>query len=158
MILAPVLAFASAIALVVPSAAATASSTPRQRQHTVETFAFVGDQFRCGTVLLTATGGTYTETTDGTLKDGVVHVRIVRTYDDLTLSGSDGRPYTADAFAHQLAILIAPDFDNPVFSIEVNDIKFSGGPTGIPGRIHEVLKTSHGSTTDRTTGGCTAGT
>jgi hypothetical protein len=156
MILAPVLAFASAIALAVPSAEDTTTSTPRQRQHTVETYAFIGDQFQCGTVLLTATGGTYTETTDGTLKNGILQVRIVRTYDHLTLTGSDGRAYTATAFAHQLATLIAPDFETPVFSIAVNDIRFFGGPNRSPGWVHEVRKTSHGSMTDQVSGPCSA--
>jgi hypothetical protein len=154
--LAPVLAFASAMALVIPCAEATTTSTPRQRQHTVQTFAFIGDQFQCGTVLLTATGGTYTETTDGTLKNGILHVRIVRTYEHLTLSGSDGLAYRADAFAHELATLIAPDFESPVFSIEVNDIRFFSGPNRSPGWVHEVLKTSHGSTTEQVSGPCNA--
>lgn len=149
-----VLAFVFAFVLA-PAVPAAGSSTPRQRQHTVETFPFIGDQFRCGALLLTADGGTFTETTDGTLKDGTLRVRIVRTYDDLTLAGSDGRTYRANAFAHEFVTLIAPDFANPVFAVEVNGTRFFDGSNGVVGWVHEVLRTSHGTTTDHVTGPCT---
>jgi hypothetical protein len=147
-------ALVSAIGLAALPAGPASASTPPQRQHTVETFPFIGDQFRCGDLLLTANGGTYTETTDATLNNGTLHIHVVRVYADLTLVGSDGRTYRATAFAHERVTLVAPDFENPTFVKEVNGTTFYGGPNGSPGWVHEVLKINHGTRVDKVTGPC----
>ena len=149
-----IIAIVSAIGVAALPAGAARASTPRQHQHTVETVPFVGDRFRCGDLLLTANGGTYTETTDGALNNGILHVTVVRVYHQLTLSGSDGRTYWATAFAHERATLIAPDFDNPVESQEVDGTTFYGGPNGSPGWVHEVLNINRGARVDHVTGPC----
>lgn len=147
-------ALVSAIGLAALPAGPASASTPPQHEHTVETLPY-DDQFRCGDLLLTANGGTYTETTDSTLKNGTLHIRVVRVYDRLTLLGSDGRTYQATAFAHERVTLVAPDFDNPTYVKEVNGTTFYGGANGSPGWIHEVLKINHGTRVDTVTGPCT---
>jgi hypothetical protein len=147
----------AATAIVMTAAPAAAVCPPTQHEHTVTTEPVEG-QFRCGDLLLTVNGGTQTETVDstlrGTLTHGVVHILIRRSYDHITLVGSDGRDYRASAFAWERVILRAPDFDNPVWAHEIAQVTFHGGPHGSPGFVRENLTIKHGVETDTITGAC----
>jgi hypothetical protein len=131
----------------------SANSDPPEREHTVTTSPAEG-RFRCGDLLLTATAGTQTEIIDGTLTNGVAHVRIQRRYDDVTMTGSDGRLYRAIAHVNAHFVLIAPDFDNPVQGDEIIHVTFLGGPQGSPGYLNEHLRIRDGVEADQVTGPC----
>lgn len=139
--------------LLVASPAGSAIADPPERQHAVTTSPAEG-RFRCGELLLTVTAGTQTETIDGRFKDGVVHVRIQRRYDGVTLAGSDGRVYRATAHVNSHFILTAPDFDNPVRGDEIIHVTFLGGPHGSPGYLNEHLRIRNGVASDQVTGPC----
>jgi hypothetical protein len=145
---------ASAASTALLSAAATpAHANPTQHVNTVETFPLEG-QFRCGDLLLTATGGTFTERIEGTVSNGVIHLGIHRTYHGITLVGSDGADYRATASANERVVLLASDPENPVWAHEVNQTTFQGGPGGSPGYVHEDLRIDNGVETDVVTGEC----
>jgi hypothetical protein len=133
-----------------------AQATPAEHLNTVETYSFEG-QFQCGDLVLTSTGGTFTERIEGTLSNGVIHVGIHRTYHDLTFVGSDGVEYRATATANERAVLLATDMENPIWAHEVNQTTFQGGPGGSPGYVHEDLRIDNGHETDVVTGGCAFG-
>lgn len=139
--------------LVVGSPTGPAIADPPEREHTVTTSPAEG-RFRCGELLLTVTAGTQTETVDGRFKDGVVHVRIQRRYDGVTMAGSDGRVYRATAHVNSQFVLIAPDFDNPVRGDEIIHVSFLGGPEGSPGYLNEHLRIRNGLETNQVTGTC----
>jgi hypothetical protein len=139
--------------LVVGTGPGSATADPPEREHTVTTSPAEG-RFRCGDLLLTTTAGTQTETIDGMLTNGVAHVRIQRRYDDVKLSGSDGRTYRAVAHVDAHFVLVAPDFDNPVRGDEVIHVTFLGGPQGSPGYLNEQLRIRDGVETDQVTGTC----
>jgi hypothetical protein len=125
----------AATAIVMTAAPAAAVCPPTQHEHTVTT-------------------ETVDSTLRGTLTHGVVHVLIRRSYDHITLVGSDGRDYRASAFAWERVILRAPDFDNPVWAHEIAQVTFHGGPHGSPGFVRENLTIKHGVETDTITGAC----
>jgi hypothetical protein len=139
--------------LLVASPAGSAVAAPPESEHTVTTSPAEG-RFRCGDLLLTVTAGTQTEIIDGRLKDGVVHVRIQRHYDGVTLAGSDGHVYRAASQVDAQFVLIAPDFDNPVRGDEIIHVSFLGGPQGSPGYLNEHLRIRDGVETDAVTGPC----
>ena len=86
--------------------------------HSTETQPFDQGSFVCGEFVLTADGGRYVESIDAVVVRGLVHYNVVRTYHDLTFSGSDGAAYRATASAHE-TVLITLDTDEPVSSREV---------------------------------------
>lgn len=139
--------------LLVGSPAGSAFADPPERDHTVTTSPAEG-RFRCGELLLTVNAGTQTEIIDGRFKNGVVHVRIQRRYDGVTLAGSDGRVYRATAQVNSHFVLIAPDFDNPVRGDEIIHVSFLGGQQGSPGYLNEHLRIRDGVETDQVTGPC----
>jgi hypothetical protein len=139
--------------LLATAPAAPALAEPPVEEHTVTVSPAEG-HFRCGELLLTVTAGTETETTDGRLKDGVVHVWIQRRYDGVTLAGSDGRVYRAISHVNARFILIAPDFDNPDQGDEIIHVTFQGGPQGSPGYLNEHLRIRNGVESDEVTGTC----
>jgi hypothetical protein len=139
--------------LVVGAPADIAKADPPERVHTVTTSPAEG-RFRCGELLLTTTAGTQTEIIDGALMNGVVHVRIQRRYDDVTMTGSDGLVYHAIAHVDAQFVLIAPDFDNPVRGDEIIHVTFFGGQQGSPGYLNEQLRIREGVETDQVTGPC----
>jgi hypothetical protein len=139
--------------LLAASPAVSAVAAPPAHEHTVTVSPFTG-RFRCGELLLTATGGTETEMTDSRYKDGVLTVRIQRRYDGITLAGSDGRAYGATAHVNARFVLIAPDFDNPDRGDEMIHVTFQGGPAGSPGYLNEHLRIRDGIESDEVTGTC----
>ena len=134
-----------------PAAATTAE--PVERVHTVTTNPAQG-AFRCGDLLLTVNGGTETEIFDGVLKNGVARIRIVRFARGVTLTGSDGRHYRASAHVHARFVLVAPDFDNPVWGQEIINVRFFGARHRSAGYLHEELLINDGVETDVVTGPC----
>jgi hypothetical protein len=139
--------------LLVGSPAGSAIADPPERDHTVTTSPAEG-RFRCGELLLTATAGTQTEIIDGRFKNGVANVRIQRHYDGVTMAGSDGRVYRANAHVNSHFVLIAPDFDNPVRGDEIIHVSFLDGPQGSPGYLNEHLRIRGGVESDQVTGPC----
>ena len=147
---------ATAIALsvlVLGAPVGSAVADPPERDHTVTTSPAEG-RFQCGDLLLTVTAGTETEIFDGTFKNGVVHVWIQRRYEGVTLAGSDGLVYRANAHVNAHFVLIAPDFDNPVRGDELIHVSFLGGPQGSPGYLNEHLRIRDGVEADEVTGPC----
>ncbi|RYP81997.1 hypothetical protein EKO23_22750 [Nocardioides guangzhouensis] len=147
------IAIASSGLLLAGSPVGTANADPPEREHTVTTSPAEG-RFRCGDLLLTVSAGTQTEIIDGRLQNGVAHVRIQRSYDGVTLAGSDGRTYRAVAHVNAHFVLVAPDFDNPVRGDEIIHVGFLGGPQGSPGYLNEHLRIRGGVETDQVTGPC----
>jgi hypothetical protein len=130
-----------------------AHADPPETEHTVTTSPTEG-RFRCGGLLLTVTSGTETETVDGRLHRGVAHVWIRRSYDGVTMAGSDGRVYRAFARVNAHFVLLEPDFDYPVRGDEVIHVTFLGGPHGSPGYLNEHLRIRDGVETDEVDGPC----
>jgi hypothetical protein len=144
--------------VLVAAAPATAHARPAghdaiEHEHTVTTAPAEG-RFRCGDLVLTADGGTETEIFDGVRVGDVVRIRITRRYDGVTMAGSDGRRYRARAHVEARFVLVAPDFDNPVWGREVIWVRFLGGPKSSPGWLHEVLTIRDGVEHDVVTGPC----
>ncbi len=135
-----------------PATATPAGDDPPQHEHTVTTVPASG-AFRCGDLLLTVDGGTETEVFDGVLVDGVARIRITRSYRGVTLAGSDGGRYRATAHVRARFVLVAPDFDNPVWGIEVIRVRFHGRH-GSPGFLNEVLTIRDGVENDVVSGPC----
>ena len=148
------MAIALSGALLVGSPAGSAIAAPPESEHTVTTSPAEG-RFRCDGLLLTVIAGIQTEIIDGRFKNGVARVRIQRSYDGVTMAGSDGRVYTATAHVNALFVLVAPDFDNPVSGDEIIHISFHGGPQGSLGYLNEHLRIRGGVETDEVTGPCT---
>jgi hypothetical protein len=145
---------AASAALALTTAAAPAQANPTEHLRTVETHPMDQGQFRCGDLLLTVTGGTYTETIEATMSHGVIHVGIHRTYHGITLVGSDGLDYRATAYANERVVLLAADPENPVWVHEVNQTTFQGGAGGSPGYVHEDIRIDDGVETDVVSGRC----
>jgi hypothetical protein len=139
--------------LLVSTSGGSAVADPPEREHTVTTSPAEG-QFRCGGILLTVNAGTQTEIIDGRMANGVVHVRIERRYDGVTLAGSDGRTYRAIAHVSSHFVLVAPDLDNPVRGDENIHVSFLGGRHGSLGYLNEHLRIRNGVETDLVTGSC----
>ncbi len=133
--------------------AGSAIADPPERDHSVTTSPAEG-RFRCGDLLLIVTAGTQTELIDSRFKGGVANVRIQRSYDGVTLSGSDGKVYRATAHVNARFVLVAPDFDNPVRGDEIIHVSLLGGPQGSPGYLNEHLRIRGGVETDQVTGSC----
>ncbi len=137
----------------VPALPAFAAQPPML--HSSETYPFDEGSFVCGPLVLTADGGSYDESINAVVVRGLIHYNVVRTYHDLTFSGSDGGAYRATASAHE-TVLIAFDTGEPISSREVEEITFSG-PAGSPGYLHEVITLSQGVKTTVDTGPCQFG-
>jgi hypothetical protein len=135
--------------------AVPASAAQPPMLHSTQTYPFGDGTYLCGELVLTAEGGSYVENIDAVVVGGIVHYNVVRTYHDLTFSGSDGAEYRASASAHE-TILITFDTGEPISSREVEELTFFG-PAGSPGYLHEVITLSHGVETTLDTGPCQFG-
>jgi hypothetical protein len=136
-------------AIAITTSPASADQPPKL--HSVETDPFEASII-CGDVVVTATGGTYTEKVEAVLVNGVIHYNLVRTYNDLTLAGSDGVTYRAASSAHETA-LISPDTGEPLSVREVGQTTIFG-PNGALGYLHGVLIIEGANRTDTVTGTC----
>jgi hypothetical protein len=136
-------------AIVITAGPASADQPPKM--HSVEIDPFEASII-CGDVVVTATGGTYTEKVEAVLVNGVIHYNLVRTYNDLTLSGSDGVTYRAASSTHETA-LVSPDTGEPISVREVGQTTIFG-PDGALGYLHEVLIIEGANRTDILTGTC----
>ena len=145
---------AAGAVLALATAAEPAQANAVDHLNTVETYPMEAGQFRCGDLLLTITGGTYTERIEGTVSNGVIHVGIHRTYHGVTLVGSDGDDYSATAYATERVVLLAADPENPVWAHEINQTTFRGGAGGSPGYVHEDLRIENGVERDVVSGDC----
>jgi len=136
-----------------PTVPASAAKPPML--HSTQTYPFGDSSYVCGQLVLTADGGSYVENIDAVVVRGIVHYNVVRTYHDLTFSGSDGAVYRATASAHE-TILIAFDTGEPISSREVEQLTFFG-PAGSPGYLHEIITVSRGVEETVDTGPCQFG-
>jgi len=139
-----------------PLVASPAHADAPLHVHDVVTTQIEGDQFLCGDLLLTATGGTQVEKTVATAVHGLVHINIVRSYHGLTFAGSDGHTYRAAATAHQTVLIALEDIETgePISTREVIHVRFIGGNQGSPGYLHEVFTIRSGQEQTVTTGTC----
>lgn len=139
--------------ILLPVGPALAEQPPRL--HTVDTFPIDAGSTICGDLVLTSSGGSYTERVDAVLVGDVVHYNLVRTYQGLTYAGSDGHAYRGSATSHATFLLDA-NTGEPISGREVNHATFYG-TTGSPGYLHEVLTITDGVESDVVTGPCTFG-
>jgi hypothetical protein len=86
------------------------------------------------------------------LVNGTIHYNLARTYNNLTLDGSDGVRYRATASAHETA-LISPETGEPISAREVGQTTIFG-PEGLLGYIHDVLVIEGSNRTEVLTGTC----
>ncbi|MCW2775934.1 MAG: hypothetical protein JWN91_4260 [Nocardioides sp.] len=131
-----------------------AQAVPRVRHlHTVTTTPAAG-AFRCGSLLLTVTGGTETEVFDGLKTHGVTFIEIHRLWKHVKLHGSDHRTYAPTGSTREKVVLVEPDDDNPAWATEVIELRFHHRHVGSPGYLREVIKWRNGVRTDVVTGPC----
>ena len=110
--------------------------------------------FVCGALALSITDGTETETFDAVLRNGVARIRISRSWQGVTLAGSDGRTYRASGQTHARFVLVDPDFDNPVWGHELVVVRFRSGTHGSTLYLREEIKIRHGNESDVVSGPC----
>jgi len=151
----PAIVVAAGVLASVPLLSGPAGADRPLHFHEVTTSAVdPGDQYVCGDLVLTSTGGTEVERLVGTeLPNGRVHINIVRTYHHVTFSGSDGARYRATVTAHQTALLADLETEELISTREVIQITFIG-PHGSPGYLHEIFTVRDGQERDVITGAC----
>ena len=114
----------------------------------------VHGNFICGALALSVNAGTETEIFDAVLENGIVRIRISRSWQGVTLTGSDGRTYRASGQTHARFVLVDPDFDNPVWGRELIIVRFRSGPQRSTLYLREEIKIRHGSESDVVSGSC----
>ena len=110
--------------------------------------------FVCGDLALAVDAGTETETFDAVLKNGVARIRISRSWQGVTLTGSDGRTYRASGQTRARFVLVDPDFDNPVWGHEVVLVRFRSGSDGSSLYLREEITIRNGSEDGVVSGPC----
>ncbi len=114
----------------------------------------VHGNFICGALALSVNAGTETEIFDAVLENGIVRIRISRSWQGVTLTGSDGQTYRASGQAHARFVLVDPDFDNPVWGHEVVLVRFRSGSDGSSLYLREEITIRNGSEDDVVSGPC----